>query len=82
MPSDLLRAYSFGLLLLRDSVPEGARIELPFLRYDPSWSDEDRAEVVDRLLARAEENRVAGRAPLSGFSSSREVQEELVAIKF
>lgn len=53
MAPDLLLARSAGYVLLRDIVPEGARLDPPFLRYDPSWPPERRAEVVERLLAEA-----------------------------
>ena len=65
MPPDLLLARSLGFVLLRENLPdEGARLDPPFLLYDPAWDPEKRAVIVRRLLAEADERVTRGVAPL------------------
>lgn len=55
MPSDLLDARRLGYILRRQfNLPEGAALDPPFLRYDPELPHEQRAAIVQRLLAQAQ----------------------------
>jgi hypothetical protein len=54
MRDDLILARSLGWVVLRDRVPEVARLDPPFLRYDPSADPEHRAAIVRELLAQAD----------------------------
>lgn len=57
MDDDLVLAARSGLLLFRTPTPEGARLDPPFLRYDPSFDPAKRAALIARLLAEAAERR-------------------------
>lgn len=56
MRDDLIFARSLGWVVLRDRVLEGARLDPPFLRYDPELEPEHRAAIVRELLARTDED--------------------------
>lgn len=63
MSDDLREAAKAGFILLRDAVPEGAKLAPPFLRYDAALDSRTRAAIVRRLLdAEAAKRRKPGDA--------------------
>jgi hypothetical protein len=56
-------AARLGLVLVSETVPEGARLERQLLRFDPALSRTIRARIVYRLLTQTNEYVVRGFAP-------------------